>query len=110
MDFEEYDDYFSFEEGEPEEVRKYLVVVIYDIRDNKRRNKLAKFLEGFGFRVQLSAFECILNLSQYKKLTERIGRFITDEDLLRVYRLAGNAEVKVWGKVGEIEDDDVIIV
>ena len=25
-----------------------LVVIVYDIADNKRRNKLAKYLEGYG--------------------------------------------------------------
>ena len=29
-----------------------LVLVIYDIPDNKRRTKLATFLEGYGRRVQ----------------------------------------------------------
>jgi CRISPR-associated protein Cas2 len=34
-----------------------LVVVVYDIADDKRRLKLANFLEGYGRRVQESAFE-----------------------------------------------------
>jgi len=37
-----------------------LVLVTYDISDNKRRTKLATFLEGYGRRVQKSVFECFL--------------------------------------------------
>jgi CRISPR-associated protein Cas2 len=37
-----------------------LVLVTYDISDNKRRTKLATFLEGYGRRVQKSVFECWL--------------------------------------------------
>lgn len=40
---------------------KKLILVIYDIVDNKRRRKMVKFLEKYGLRVQKSAFEMILN-------------------------------------------------
>ena len=33
------------------------VLIIYDIVDNGRRVKLAKYLQGYGFRVQKSAKE-----------------------------------------------------
>ena len=45
------DNYF-FDTEEIEQNKKYLVVIIYDISDNKRRVKLSKYLQGFGFRVQ----------------------------------------------------------
>jgi len=35
-----------------------LVLVVYDIPNNKRRLKLSNFLEGHGRRVQDSVFEC----------------------------------------------------
>ncbi|QSQ08588.1 CRISPR-associated endonuclease Cas2 2 [Koleobacter methoxysyntrophicus] len=95
---------------EIEEKRKYLVVVIYDIVDDRRRLKMAKFLKGFGFRVQRSCFECILDMSLYKKLIDQIENYISDEDLLRVYRLTGNMEVKAWGDIKMIEDDDFLIL
>ncbi len=104
------DDYFKFDETEQEEKRKYLVVVIYDVIDNKRRNRLAKYLKRFGFRVQRSAFECVLDSKNYKKLTGGIAKYITAEDLLRVYKLAGNADVQVWGSVQKTEVDEVVIV
>ena len=63
---------FIVDEFVREERRKYLIVVIYDITDNKRRVAFAKYLQGFGVRVQKSAFECILSSSKYDKLIKGI--------------------------------------
>jgi len=91
--------------------RTYLVVIIYDIVDNKRRSKMAKTLLGYGERVQRSAFECHLTLRKYEAMISDALMFIDQkEDLLRVYRLAGNTEVRMWGNVPETVDDDVIII
>ena len=43
-----------------------LVLVVYDIPDDKRRTKLATFLEGYGRRVQYSVFECFMDLQEMK--------------------------------------------
>ena len=40
--------------------RRYIVLVIYDIVDNKRRNHMVACLERYGVRVQKSAFEAFL--------------------------------------------------
>ena len=58
----------------PEMEQKSLVLVIYDIIDNKRRTRLVKILEGFGFRVQKSAFEARLSERQYQKLLSSIEK------------------------------------
>lgn len=36
------------------------VVVSYDIKNDKRRRKVMKLMEGYGERVQYSVFECHL--------------------------------------------------
>lgn len=43
-------------------------------------------------------------------MTGGIAKYITADDLLRVYKLAGNADVQVWGSVEKTEVDEVIIV
>ena len=104
------EEYFEYESGIPDEKRKYLVVVIYDIQDNKRRNRMAKFLQGFGIRVQRSAFECMLDKRGYKKLADGAGKIVGSDDLLRIYKLAGNTEVQTWGNIGKTEYEDCVIV
>ena len=104
------ENYFEFHDDVPEEKRRYLTVVIYDIINNKRRNRMAKFLQGFGVRVQKSAFECILDKAAYNKLVEGASKIVVEDDLLRIYKLAGNADVQTWGSIGKTEYDDYVIV
>jgi len=89
---------------------KYLVVVVYDIVNDKRRNKLSKYLQSYGIRVQKSCFECILDQKLYNKLIKHLPKFISAEDLLRVYRLTGAMEVITWGTVGKLEEEDTLII
>ena len=86
------------------------MVVIYDISDSKRRSRIAKTLNGYGKRVQKSAFECILKRKQYDGLLEKLERIIQKEDLLRVYRISGYADVKVWGDIALTEYEEDIII
>ena len=63
-----------------------LVLVVYDIPDDKRRTKLATFLEGYGRRVQYSVFECFMNLAEMQQLYEAIKRRVKpEEDNVRLY-------------------------
>ncbi len=110
MEFQSIDNYFEYDSEELEVKRKYLVLVIYDVIDDRRRAKLAKFLNRYGVRVQRSAFECILDKKHYLKLLKNIEKYIASDDLLRVYKLYGSTDVRTWGRVGKTEDEDVIII
>lgn len=85
-------------------------MIIYDITDNKRRLKISKTLNGYGKRVQKSAFECILNKKQYGSLVEKLVTIICEDDLLRIYKIAGGADVKIWGDVALTKFDEDIII
>jgi CRISPR-associated protein Cas2 len=63
-----------------------MVVIVYDIPDNKRRTKLSNFLEGYGRRVQYSVFECFLTLEEMRKLAAQVKkRLKLEEDNVRFY-------------------------
>lgn len=98
------DDYFE----KPNKSR-YTVLVIYDISDNPRRYRVNKLLRGYGTRVQRSAFECVLSNRKYNKLIGSIERIISEGDLVRIYKLTENTEVRIWGDTGRIEYDDFLI-
>ncbi|MBT9317696.1 CRISPR-associated endonuclease Cas2 [Leptothoe spongobia] len=69
-----------------------LVLVVYDIPDDKRRTKLATFLEGYGRRVQYSVFECFLTLSDMRKLCDQVRRRVKEsEDNVRFYWISKEA-------------------
>lgn len=90
--------------------KKYLVLVIYDIVDNKRRAKMVKALSYYGLRVQKSAFEVMLTKKQYEIMLSRINPVIDEQtDSLRVYILNDVVNVYTWG-VGESKVDDCVII
>jgi CRISPR-associated protein Cas2 len=68
-----------------------LVLIVYDIPDDKRRQKLATFLEGYGRRVQLSVFECFISLPEMKQLYEQVKQQVKPaEDDVRFYWIAAD--------------------
>ena len=73
------------------------ILISYDISDNKRRRNVAKILEGHGYRVQYSVFECELTAAQIKKLQARLRKWVNlrDEDSIRFYPLYGDSADKV---------------
>ena len=91
------------------EQRKYIVLIIYDIIDNKRRLALSKLLCGYGILVQKSSFEACLNKKQYDKMLQRIKLLVKEEDNIRVYKLSSYEEVVVFGKK-EYPEEEVVIV
>lgn len=105
----EYDDFDYETEFIAKKDRRYIVLVIYDIVENKKRLRMVKCLEGYGVRVQKSAFECFLNKKQYDKLMSEASRIIDKEvDSLRIYLLADKTSVRSWG-TGDTHEEDVII-
>lgn len=58
-----------------------MCLVIYDITDDKRRNKLATLLKTFGLaRIQYSAFRGELNTNDRMVLAQKVYRFVEEED------------------------------
>lgn len=93
-----------------EDSNKKLVLIIYDIIDNKTRNKMVKLLESYGNRVQKSAFEALLTSVQYNEVIRKICNIINEEDNVRMYRLNSSNEVVLIGTSDTIYEEDVIII
>lgn len=89
---------------------KVSVLIIYDIVDNHRRTQLVKFLQGYGFRVQKSAFEAVIRKNAYIRLISEIGNYATKEDNIRVYKIIGKNNVKNFGQKIELIDEEIIII
>ena len=91
--------------------KKLFVLIIYDIVSNKRRVKFAKAMNGYGFRVQKSAFEALIEENLFQKLRKEIPKLIEPtEDSVRIYRMTGYGEVNLFGVNDKIEADDVMII
>ena len=69
------------------------VLVSYDISNDKNRRKVATIMEGHGFRVQYSVFECDISKAQLATLKRRLRPYVRrkDEDSVRFYPLPADA-------------------
>ena len=104
------ENYFWNTEDSPAEKKLY-ILIIYDIVSNKRRVAFAKKMNGYGFRVQKSAFEAMVSEKLYRKLLTEIPGYIDKmTDTVRVYKIRGSGEVSLFGISETIQDEEVIIL
>jgi CRISPR-associated protein Cas2 len=90
-----------------------LIVVSYDVPDDRRRTRLAHALQDFGTRVQLSVFECVLTPDQEDRLRSRLLRLIDpEEDNVRIYRLCETCRTKIeiQGRGSRTEDPSLYVL
>lgn len=88
-------------------------LVCYDIVSDTRRNKVAKLLEVYGFRVQKSVFECILDEKQYESVSKYLMRLVNRrEDQVRFYPMSAHnrCKVAVVGTQPEFDIDDAAFI
>ncbi len=90
-----------------------LVMISYDVVENKKRLKLMKFLKDYGERVQKSVFECNVTPKIYEKIKSGVEEIINKrKDRVKYYRIckgcADKVEISGWGEVTEEEEFVVI--
>lgn len=106
------DEEYYFQISDDLEDDREFVLIIYDIVENRTRTKFAKMLEGYGKRVQKSAFEAMLTKKTYLKLVEEIQKYVpvnSTEDSVRIYKITGKGKVLSWGEVPEHEEEIILI-
>ena len=70
-----------------------LVIVSYDVSDDKRRTRLHKLLKGFGVAVQRSVFACDVRSAAYDLLRVKAGREIeASDDSVHFYPLCSHCQ------------------
>ena len=89
-----------------------LLLVSYDIVDDKQRTKLAKRLQNYGQRVQYSVFECDLDQEKLKEMKKQALKFVNKKtDSLRIYKLCESCRKNIDSiGVKRIEHDEEIVV
>jgi CRISPR-associated protein Cas2 len=91
----------------------FLIVVSYDVADDRRRNHLAAALKDFGARVQYSVFECHLEEPQIDRLRTRLLALLDpQEDRLRLYHFCRDcgAKTEIHGLGVHTDDPDVYVL
>lgn len=90
-----------------------MIVVSYDISDDKLRTKFSKYLSKFGHRLQYSVFE----IDNSKRIVDNIvtdikNRFekcFTQQDSAIIFKLSSSCEVLRFGYAKNDEKDFFII-
>ena len=62
---------------------------IYDITASSLRRKVSRVLEGYGARVQKSAFECFLNRPRRLRLWQELEELeLSEQDSIQLYQFS----------------------
>lgn len=90
-------------------------VVSYDVSDDKKRGRLARFLVSRGDRVQHSVFEITTSEERMEEIFREAcdpSRFDPDTDSLRVYSLCASCREKTWvaGRGPAVSEPDAPLI
>lgn len=89
-----------------------MMLISYDISDDKLRTKFAKHLKKYGYRIQYSVF-AIRNSDRVIKLIQaeietRFAKHFSEMDSIMIYEV-NEDNILSYGYAAH-EDDDIIIV
>lgn len=90
-----------------------MIIISYDIKNNRLRNKFAKFIKKYGYRIQYSVFE----ITNSKRLLGNIMSQITNQfenqfeqtDSIIIIETSENCKITKWGYANN-DDSDIILV
>jgi len=90
-----------------------MIIVTYDISNNKVRTKFSKFLSKFGYRLQYSVFEIknsqrILNVIEAEIQSGFKKRF-AETDSVIVFNLSKQCKVIKYGYAKNDEEDLLVL-
>ncbi|MGI5879936.1 MAG: CRISPR-associated endonuclease Cas2 [Syntrophomonadaceae bacterium] len=90
-----------------------MVIISYDISDDKKRRKFSKFISKFGHRLQYSVYEIenserILN-NIIMEIQNRFELLFDQSDSVYIIRLNPNCQVLRFGYAKNDESDMIFI-
>lgn len=90
-----------------------MLIISYDIKNDKLRTRFSKFIKKYGHRLQYSVFE----IDNSKRILDNIKREITNTfeqhfeqtDSVMIIETSENCKITKWG-YAKNDDSSVIIV
>ena len=90
-----------------------MILISYDIKNNKLRNKFSKFIKKFGYRLQYSVYE----ITNSKRMLANINNQIKNNfeskfdqsDSVIIIETSENCKITRYGYAKNDEDDIIII-
>lgn len=90
-----------------------MLIVSYDISNDKLRTKFSKYLSRFGYRVQYSIFQIkhterfLINLEL--EIKGRFEKHFTESDSIIVFNLSKQCKITRYG-YAQNDDSDLLII
>lgn len=90
-----------------------MLIISYDIANNKLRNRFSKFLEKFGFRLQYSVFQ-IRNSEKVlqniiREMENKYKKSFTQSDSVVIFQLSETCKIIRYGYAKSQEEELIII-
>ena len=97
-----------------------IYIIAYDIADNKRRLRVAKTLESWGYRIQESVFQLRLDTATLARVRARLVALISEtDDVIHIYPIcsscADHADIlgaaiawTMWDCAGECGEGELV--
>lgn len=89
-----------------------VIIVAYDITNNKTRNQFSKFLEQYGVRVQFSVFEIqnskrVLDIVK-NRIEGKFSKRFEPGDSIYIFKANHNDTIR-YGSAALLDNDLIII-
>lgn len=90
-----------------------MILISYDIKDDKLRTKFSKYIKKFGYRVQYSVFEITNSKRMLKNIMSEISNNFESKfdqsDSIIIIETSENCKITRWG-FAKNEEYDIMLV
>lgn len=90
-----------------------MLLISYDISDDKLRTKFSKFLKKYGYRMQYSVFQIENSERVLENIQIQIKQYFekrfTQEDSIMIFQLSSSCKIEKYG-YAKNEDSDLLIL
>lgn len=91
--------------------RKHMIVVAYDIADDKRRSRMVKLLEQYGNRINYSVFECMATHQEQETMLLSIAQIINPKkDQVAFYHVCADCYAKTEYLPRHTQKPDIVVI
>lgn len=90
-----------------------MIIISYDIQDNKLRSRFNKYIRRFGFRLQYSVYEIensqkvLDNISA--DITNKFEKVFSESDSVIIFNLSNTCNITRFGYAKNDEESIIIV-
>ena len=90
-----------------------MIIISYDISNDKLRAKFTKFIQKYGYRLQFSVYEITNSKRMLKnimcEITNNFEKKFSQNDSIIIIETSETCKITKWGDA-KIDNSDIIVV